>query len=1025
MVQLAKLGVEASQKSDIPVNYDTGAVDMFRTLAAVGGGIADRIGQLAAVEARKKEQIDAIQAEQAGYRDASSLPLANVGAGAGVDDGRGNGARRTYVRDRLVAKGWTAEQAAGVTGAFVQESGLNTGIVGDAGISFGLGQWNRERRAALTAFAAAAGKPVTDIDTQIDFFDHEIRNSPAEQRALLALTSAKTVDDAAVAMMHYERPRDYSPDNPTAGHGWSNRLAYAKNIYGAGSAPSASGGATGQAPVPAVPQTSVPSQGPRFEFRTGYTPADMAYNDAARKTIGARLGVQHQSAMDNIYAANKGDPAKLDQALKGYSQDALAGVTDPQLKAAMTIDLEQAQSAYHKSALGEAEAAAKERVANEKSIFLDNMATANIKTGAALSEQYKGDPTGLASAYDKHMADTLKGIPDPVARADMERQLTADRQQAIAQATREQDAKATSDRRASFEATVEARKAAIVRASQDAGNSASADQALAQHLGALKDQLDRAGDAYTPEEKGKIFHGVVDDMIAARIVGGFNANKTPAGKQAYRDAFVKSWMGQDEVIGQMSPDGYGKIVSILDEALIKDEAERTRQAKAVDTTISSAFSNLEKGYPLTPDAMASVKAQVATLADPSLDARFGFLDSMSTWARAAAASPPQALAAQIDDWSRAIQTRGATPEDIQKLDIAQSLQKTMSEGLKTNALGWASRVGLINPTPIDTSSTETLAVSLQKRVAEADTVGSIYGMRDPVGLLQPGEAQAIGDYLTSNPDQLPAFSRSVYGALGQNTGRFFGEMAKDGPMLAHVAGLTAETGDERVARDVGDMLKRRAVPGYKAPEIPKAKASAAISNTMGTATLLLPRLSAAARETADTLLEGRALRQGFADDDAATAAATEAAQRSLGARMVGDVQYGGAQEVNGLSTLLPPTVSGEEAQQALDMLRPSDLPALANLSSLPAIGSANRYAITPDDIADGHLVAIDTDGHYRVALGDPTSDAPRWVAAADGSPWILDLKAVIAAQNRVSGEAEKRRREGVAERWGMPANGGR
>lgn len=1024
MAQLAKLGIEASRKPDISVDYDTGAVDVFRTLAAVGGSISDRIGQIAAAEAKKREQIDALKAEEAGFRDASALPLANVGVVSASDDGRGATGRRAYVRDRLMAKGWTAEQAAGVTGAFIQESGLNAGIVGDQGISLGLGQWNNERQDALRAFAASTGKSATDLDTQIDFFDHEIRTSPGERRALNALTSARTVDEAAVAMMHYERPRGYTPDNPTAGHGWANRVAYSKHVYGLSGGNAAPIAAATPSPSlsPAATPASTP---PRFEFRTGYTAADLAYNEAARKTIGARLGVQHQTAMDNIYAANKGEPAKLDQALKSYSAEALSGITDPQLKAAMTVDLEQAQATYHKAALGEAEVAAKERAANQKSIFLDDMATANIKTSAALSEQFKGDPVGLAGAYDKHMADTLKGISDPVIRADMERQLTADRQKAIDQATREQDAKAASDRRASFEAAVEARKGAIVRASQDAGNSASADRALAEHLGALKDQIDRAGDAYTPEEKGRIFHGVVDDMITARIVGGFDANKTPAGKQAYRDAFAKAWMGQDEVIGQMTPDAYSKLVSVMDAELTRADAERARQASAVNTTIGSALTNLEKGYPLTADAMATVKGQVAILADPALDARFSFLDGMTTWARAASAKPVAAIDAEIEALQQRINQKGAAPEDISRLEIAKSLRKSMDDGIKTNALGWASRVGVITPTPLAFDSAETLAVSLQKRLAEADAVTKIYGLDKPAPMLQPAEGQAVTDYLTANPGALPAFSRSVYAALGSSTPRFFGEMAKDGPMLAHVAGLTAETGDERVARDVADMLTRRAVPGYKAPDFPKAKTSAAVSDTMGAATLLLPRLASAARETADTLIEARALRQGFADDDAASAAANEAAQRALGARTVGGVQYGGVQAVNGLSTLLPPTISGEDAQRALDMLRPSDLPALADLSSLTAIGSANRYAITADDIADGHLVAIDAAGHYRVALGDPMSDAPRWVASADGSPWILDLNAVIAAQSRVSGEAERRRRESIAERWGMPKNGGR
>ncbi|TCL70461.1 phage tail tip lysozyme [Rhizobium sp. BK251] len=136
------------------------------------------------------------------------------------------GHRQQYAMQKLVSLGWSPVQAAGVVGRFMQEAyaDLRTGAIGDAGISLGIGQWNKERRQALVSFAKDRKTSPYDFDTQLEFFDHEIRNSPSEKLAFRSLSTAETPEQAAAAMMHYERPRGYSVKNPSAGHGYSNSL---------------------------------------------------------------------------------------------------------------------------------------------------------------------------------------------------------------------------------------------------------------------------------------------------------------------------------------------------------------------------------------------------------------------------------------------------------------------------------------------------------------------------------------------------------------------------------------------------------------------------------------------------------------------------------------------------------------------------------------------------------------------------------------------------------------------------------
>ena len=85
------------------------------------------------------------------------------------------------------------------------DSGAYTNFARDSA-GYGLAQWTyHTRKAALLAFAKAAGKSVGDLETQLAFLVHELGSSfPA---VLSTLKTAKTIEEASNAvLLKFERP---------------------------------------------------------------------------------------------------------------------------------------------------------------------------------------------------------------------------------------------------------------------------------------------------------------------------------------------------------------------------------------------------------------------------------------------------------------------------------------------------------------------------------------------------------------------------------------------------------------------------------------------------------------------------------------------------------------------------------------------------------------------------------------------------------------------------------------------------
>lgn len=109
--------------------------------------------------------------------------------------------------DILEKYGWDSVQKAGILGNLIHETAgtLDPKILGDAETSFGLAQWNGERRKALESFAESKGRSSKDFETQLDFLNHELNTT--EKSAGEALKNATSIEEATKVFSDYfERP---------------------------------------------------------------------------------------------------------------------------------------------------------------------------------------------------------------------------------------------------------------------------------------------------------------------------------------------------------------------------------------------------------------------------------------------------------------------------------------------------------------------------------------------------------------------------------------------------------------------------------------------------------------------------------------------------------------------------------------------------------------------------------------------------------------------------------------------------
>ena len=148
----------------------------------------------------------------------------------------------------------------------------NPGDGRDGTDSVGIGQWNGTRAKALYEFG---GDKANNLDTQLDFAIHEMQNGP-ERSVWEKLQAAEDVHGATQAMISYERPAGWKADNPTAGHGWDNRLSWAGEVLGMSPEEIAAANATSANQVANANPTLLNTDAPAAATATETAKADTA-----------------------------------------------------------------------------------------------------------------------------------------------------------------------------------------------------------------------------------------------------------------------------------------------------------------------------------------------------------------------------------------------------------------------------------------------------------------------------------------------------------------------------------------------------------------------------------------------------------------------------------------------------------------------------------------------------------------------------------------------------------------------------
>ena len=116
-------------------------------------------------------------------------------------------AKSNQAMDFFTQKGWSKQQAAGITGNLQKESMFNPQASGDSGKAYGVAQWHPDRQAN---FKKKYGKNIQQASykEQLDFVNHELTNG-TEQAAGNRLRKATTAAQAgAVVSQFYERPKN-------------------------------------------------------------------------------------------------------------------------------------------------------------------------------------------------------------------------------------------------------------------------------------------------------------------------------------------------------------------------------------------------------------------------------------------------------------------------------------------------------------------------------------------------------------------------------------------------------------------------------------------------------------------------------------------------------------------------------------------------------------------------------------------------------------------------------------------------
>lgn len=435
-------------------------------------------------------------------------------------------------------------------------------------------------------------------------------------------------------------------------------------------------------------------------------------------------------------------------------------------------------------------------------------------------------------------------------------------------------------------------------------------------------------------------------------------------------------------------------------------AAQKRQAAMVMEDVRSVETIAEKGYAPPSDQLEALRSRVEKVSNPEVKQTFRQAEAIMQWQAEAKKLTPEQLDGYIRSETDRVQAGGANAFDVKRLEMADKLLGNMRSELKSDALGWADRVGLIKVAPIDFSAPETAQASLAARVQQADAVAQRYGVEPKY--LRPDEEQRLSRAMDAGGDQTLQAAGMIATAAGAKTPAILAQVSKQAPTAAIIGGHVADNGVTAVARDAAEGLSLSKQPEFKSVAPPPKEIRAQISEVMGNALSGMPKTETAIVDAANKVYEIRARKMGLSGSNAETWLQgqelwKQGLKELIGERDIDNKTYGGVVDANPSywgtrKVIIPPFLSQDNWRDAVDMIQPMDLES-AGLG-VPAGGDGKPIALSR---VKGATLVQTGDGRYAFSLGDP--DVPgeeKWVVRQDapGELFEVDLRQLRPALSK-------------------------
>ena len=609
-------------------------------------------------------------------------------------------------------------------------------------------------------------------------------------------------------------------------------------------------------------------------------------------------------------------------------------------------------------------------------------------------DQHQGDPLGFQQAAQAKRQAWLDGsLPD--VRSDLALSFDKSQFALFRDAVRVQHERMDAENRGALDTEITTRSRQIQQRAYSAGLDPAADDLLAGDVADLQKVLQRQGlngaPLVSPEAASKIVQSAKDETTQSRVLGAFDRLPSTDAKEQFLRQFQQDFKDGNGAATSMGLQNYESTYR----RLLYDMRQQRFLDKAtmheIGGQVRAASDAMERGFAPSEDDMAALKAQAAQIQDPKMRNALDQAERDYSWQKDARSWSPQQLSGWINDETARIQRESGKPEDVHRLDLASKLLQNMHSGLKQDALGWATRVGYIQPQPLDFSNGDKLAQSLQSRISQAEAVSEHYGQ--PPQYFTPDERHALATTIAQGGAQ----SLAVLGALNQGAGAssraLIQELAPNAPAVAALAAHVADAGVTPAATDAADGLalrKQKDAKGLTPLPKPSDTEEAARRELHGVLDRD-PTSKMAVIDLANAVYQVRAARKGLDSFDSDVW--RQGLREIAGQRQTPDgTTYGGVVNQGTWHRnpiVLPPYVRQDGWRQAIDAIQPGDLPA-AGLGS-PVGGDGKPISL--DRLKNSTLVQVG-DGRYLMATGSVnTPGAEGYIMRDDGKrPFVLDFR---------------------------------